>query len=634
MPKYFIFLVCAVSLISLNRASAAPGLRAELSIHQMDGASQKNVLLYTDTNDFLVDVEATGFATCLSFNVKVTGVDSLGARFQVHVFTLDAQSKNYARSFDVEYDLPAKIEDIVGKDDSRLTLTVVPLASIEIDTSNCHYLHQSEDDFSFDPTAHLDIHYVPQSLADFYWGSIKGLMEDEYRRFDRLVRFNLPGKYHLYACPCKIRSVIWDDRFGMLVDPTRSALFSIYTQDFNSTYPFLVNQAAILRKYGYAPAFLSEGFANYLTFAVHGMKEIISEGKTVPLDNLLDTYSYFQADPTVADLTSATFVRYLVEQYDISLFLDLYRQSNDLNLRESLQAVYEKSPSELEAGWLQYVDTIQIKFPQILHYTNRAEAMLDEASMMRYARELLQLAAGRDDSLQALSLTVRAHFFNGEYYAAGDNQKIKLTLDSSSASGWMALAAYQMMNGEFDRAAENLNHAQALDTASQVIAFNRAFNHHLTGDDEVAVDIFENVIASAGAAGSQAESRALLGHILLQSEDEVRRSQAISYFTQAISSLSIQSSRHSASPSQSMWLGICHLGTGDTGAAQDHLTTALFLESRPFYKGMIQLWLGKVADVRGEHDVAREHYGRVMALPAAIYHQDEARKLIETPYRQ
>jgi len=627
-------LVCAVWLATADQAGAVEGLRAELSIYQRDVESQQNVLLYSDTNDFLVGVEATGFATCLSIAVKVTGLDSLGARFQVHVFTLDVQSHNYARSYDVEYGLPAKMENIVGKNGSQLTLSVVPLSPVDIDTAFCGYLHQSADDFSFDPTAHLDIHYVPQSLADFYWGSIKGLMEDEYRRFDRLINFNLPGKYHLYPCPCKIKSVIWDDRFGMMVDPTRSALFSIYTHDFNSTYPFLVNQAAIFRKYGYAPAFLSEGFANYLTFAVHGMKDVLEEGKAIPLDEFLSTYAFFRADPMVADLSSATFVRYLIEQYEISLFLELYRKADDLNLRESLQAVYHKSPSELEAEWLHYMDTVPIKFPQVLHYANRAETMLDETSMLRYARELLPLAASRDDSLQALSLLVRASFFNGEYYAASENQEMKLSLDSTNASGWMALAAYRMMNGEFDRAAENLEHAQTLDTASQLIAFNRAFNHLLRGEQATAVEIFEDILASPSMGGSHTESRVMLGYILLKSGEEDNQSQAVSYFSEVISSLSVQSARHNPSPSQHMWLGICYLGIGDTGSAQDHLTTALFLESRPFYKGMIELWLGKVADVRGEHDVAREHYDRVMALPAAIYHQDEARKLIEIPYRQ
>ncbi len=627
-------LVCVALLALAGQADAVEGLRASLSIHQRDLGQEQDVLLHVDTNDFLVDVEATGFATCLSMSVKVTGLDSLGARFQVHVFTLEAQSNNYSRSFEVEYGLPARIDNILGKDNSQLSLTVVPISRVDIDTGFCGYLHQSAEDFRFDPTAHLDIHFVPQSLADFYWGSIKGLMEDEYRRFDQLARFNLPGKYHLYACPCKIKSVIWDDRFGMMVDPTRSALFSIYTKDFNSTYPFLVNQAAIFRKYGYAPAFLSEGFANYLSFAVHGMKKLLAEGNAVPLDDLLDTYGFNRADAAVADLSSATFVRYLIEKYNISTFLKLYKRANDLNLRESLQAVYQKSPSELESEWLQYVDTLQIQFKQALYYANQAETMLDEASMVSYARELLPLAGSRADSLEALALQARAFFFNGEYYAASEHQEKRLSMDSTSASGWMGLAAYRMMNGEFDRAAENLERARRLDSSSQVIAFNRAFNYMLKGDEETAAEIYQNIITTPGLSGTQTESRVMLGNILLGSGDEAERSQAMTYFSEVISSLSAQSTRHNPSPSQSMWQGICHLGLGDTGSAQEFLATALFLETRPFYLGMIELWLGKVADVRGEHDVAREHYGRVMALPAAIYTQDEARKLIETPYRQ
>ena len=71
----------------------------------------------------------------------------------------------------------------------------------------------------------------------------------------------------------------------------------------------------------------------------------------------------------------------------------------------------------------------------MFHYANRAETMLDEVTMLRYAKELLPLAAGREDSLQALSLLVRASFFNGEYYAATEYQEARLRLDSTRASG-------------------------------------------------------------------------------------------------------------------------------------------------------------------------------------------------------
>jgi hypothetical protein len=48
---------------------------------------------------------------------------------------------------------------------------------------------------------------------------------------------------------------------------------------------------------------------------------------------------------------------------------------------------------------------------------------------------------------------------------------------------------------------------------------------------------------------------------------------------------------------------------------------------------MINLWLGKVADVRGEHSVARDYYNAVLSGASAVYHQDEARKYLDTPYR-
>jgi hypothetical protein len=60
----------------------------------------------------------------------------------------------------------------------------------------------------------------------------------------------------------------------------------------------------------------------------------------------------------------------------------------------------------------------------------------------------------------------------------------------------------------------------------------------------------------------------------------------------------------------------------------------LFLETRPFYQGMIKLWLGKVADIRGERRVARDYYQQVLAGASAHYHQEEARRLIDRPYRR
>ena len=78
-----------------------------------------------------------------------------------------------------------------------------------------------------------------------------------------------------------------------------------------------------------------------------------------------------------------------------------------------------------------------------------------------------------------------------------------------------------------------------------------------------------------------------------------------------------------------MWLGISYLGLDDTGNAYDALSLAEYMETRAFYRGMIELWLGKVADRIGERDVARKYYRSVIDGKSAQFHREEAERLME-----
>jgi hypothetical protein len=118
----------------------------------------------------------------------------------------------------------------------------------------------------------------------------------------------------------------------------------------------------------------------------------------------------------------------------------------------------------------------------------------------------------------------------------------------------------------------------------------------------------------------------------MESDDETDRSLATDYFHEVVAILARTTSTDAPSSQQQLWNGIAHLGLEDLGTAYDYLQTALYLEMRPFYQGMINLWLGKLADVRGESDVARRHYGAVLSQPSADYHQKEAHRYLETPY--
>ncbi len=621
-------------LLIRSSASAVLGLECKLAVKQYDTATEKNVLLYTDTAQFIVGQSALGTMLAFSVDIKVTAVDSIGASFMVHLVTMNQPVFNAARKFDVEYGLPAQIRDIEGKGDSRYTFEVWPIREVDIDTAKCNYSHLSSEDFNVDPTAHFNIYYVPFTHGDFYWNAMKGLMETEYERFKELNRFNLPGKYALYLCPCEVPSIIWGKRFGMMIDPTRSTMASVYNKVGNTTHPFMPLYISILRNMGYAPAFLAEGYAGYLSDAVWGMKNIREEGRALPLADMLISSVYFDADPEVSDRTAATFVRYLIEQYKISTFKKLYSKADDLNLRSSIEEVYGQSIAELESGWNNYLDTVIVKPGQLLFYADQAEVLFQYKLMKDYGVAALNISTNSFDSLRSFTLLSRVSLFRGDYYDAVDYQKALMKIDTLTPSLQMALGSFQMMAGNYNQAAESFAEAKAVNPKDQYIDFNIALNHLRQGDSTTARNILTGIVNFSGDRVPRVEARIILGYLMKDSSGAAAEALVKKYFGEAANLLGTNTRTSSPNAQQQMWNGMARLGLGDTGAALDFFETALYLESRSFYLGMINLWLGKLADVRGERDVAKYYYVEVINGQSADYHRVEAEFYLKNKYKQ
>jgi tetratricopeptide (TPR) repeat protein len=634
MMRNWPYCLLVVAFSFVHQVHAEEGIKCALEVYQYDSTRQQDVLLYADTAQFVRGIPSSGFILAFSTELHFTEIDSTRSSFTIHLVTLGSPAQTYGRSFTIEHGLPVRI-DITGKKAAPYTLVIRPLAMIDIDTSACAFDHHVEGTFRFDPSAHVDIYFVPNSWGDFYWDAVKDLFEQQYRLFKSLFNLNLPGKYYIYLCPCSIPSVLWDDRFGMADDPTRSTGYAIFSKQVNSADPFLVIHTALLRTFGYAPPFLSEGWAGYTSFAVFDMKKLLQENRVPPLSRLLDTYQYFQADPHVADRVAATFVKYLIDQYSFSRFKTLYDSTDDLNLPDKIEEVYDKSIGTLESEWKKYVDTVTISLEHYAYYAEQAEQMLDLPRMLEYAQAYVQQSAAARDSLQALTLLARASFLTGDYYQAISAQEALTRLDTTSARNWMTLAAYKMMNGYYDEARSDLLTALAQDSTDRMVKFNLAFNQIVTGNkDEGRKILLDLVVNPAPKYDIGGEARIILANLLSSSKDSIDKALAVTYYNETIRMFEQELQGHEASPTAYLWLSIAFLGLGDTGNASDYLQTALFLETRPFYIGMIYLWMGKVADVLKDRKAAQSYYERVLALPSAHYHQEEAKKYLDTPYRQ
>ncbi len=631
--KRLIFPAVFLFLALFRPVSAADGIEFALDVYQRPDTGTA-VQLMTDTTVVTVGSSSSGFLLTFSLDVEADAVDSTGASFVVHVVTLGPPANTYSRRVRAEWGLPARFDDIVGKNGTRYSLLVTPQQRVDVDTAICPFDYRTEGLYKTQPSANMDFYYVPGSYADFYWATAKGLLETDFRLFKNGFSLNLPGKYLVFLCPCPITSVIWDKRFGQMVDPTKSTAFALYAKDQVSIDPFIVDHCGLLRQYGYAPPFLSEGWANYGSFAIYDMKKLADAGEVPPLDSLLDTYSYLTADPVLSDRVSATFVRFLIDSYGIGEFKQLYQKANDLTLRADIADIYATTIDSLDAAWRYYVDTLTIRWPMLGNEVQKAEALSNYGRMEDYSRDMLRISPGHIDSLFALSVLKRALFYQGDYYDAEEVAKEHLNLDKSDPSVWLSLAAYQMMNGLYDQARQSLLNGHAVDTTDQMISFNLALNYLYTGDTTRAESLLVEVVNNSGGNGPQGESRIYLGELVRRHRNKTDSARAMTYYSEALGAYQQALQTNQTNPSLYMWMGIAALGFGDTDNAFNSLEMAQFLETRPFYIGMINLWLGKLSDVRGDHTAATDYYGAVLAGASADYHQREARRLIEHPYSQ
>jgi len=349
-----------IVIFAATVAIADSGVECRLSVFQYDKLIQKDILLFEDTSVFAPDIPATGFIGPFSLEIEFRGVDTAGVVFNVHVVTLGPPVNTYSRSFTMEFALPARVSGIEGKNGARYSLIITPLSIVELD-HGCPYDHRGSDLFQFTPSAYMDLYYIPSSLADYHWQSVRNYLDFSYRRFMTLAKFTLPGKILVYLCPCPIYSIIWDTRFGMAVDPTRNTAFAIYNERNNGADPFVVTFTALLRNNGYAPPFLSEGLANYYAFTLPDMRQILNDRTDFSLEDLLGTIAYIKADPFVADRTSACFAKYLVDRFSLDKVMEVYRAADDLNLKQTIESVLGQPFNQLETEFKLWVDTVSIQ---------------------------------------------------------------------------------------------------------------------------------------------------------------------------------------------------------------------------------------------------------------------------------
>lgn len=626
-----LLLIVFLSLVSGTALADSTAVPCAVQVDQLRPAGE-SAILFHDTVSLAPDIARTGFAVSFSLDIELTAFDTTGASIMVHVVTLGPPTRTYSQRFRVEYGLPARIDSIAGKDSVWYRLAITPVEPTDYALSLCPYNHHVGQDFAMQPSAHMDLHFLRNSLGDFYSGAVKGVLETSYRQFQSMCRFNLPGKYQIYLCPCLIPSVMWDMRFGMAGDPTRSSAQVLFTKEINAVDPFVVNHPALLRNWGYAPPVLSEGLANYGSLPEVDVRRLKSQDKLYDLEELLTPGRFPLLDPYIADRCASGFVKYLVDESGLDKFRDVYERSHDLNLVDQIEAEYEMSLPELQAAFHTWIDTVQVAPTRVLQQADMAEAMFRYGQMREYAKFLVNQTPPESIS-PFLPILARACFNEGDYYAALDHQQRLAETDTVTGQAHVALATYQMAVGEYDRARQSLLEASRMNPDFHVARFNLALNNLIVGDTASALTLLQELVALPPGTAPTAESRVLLGDILRHSPVSAERNRAKELYREALAMMEQALGPQPYASIYHMWAGLAAMGQGLLPTARDYLGMADFLETRAFHRGLVSLSLGKLSDLQDERDQALHYYREVLATPAAAYHQEAARRYIEKPYK-
>lgn len=633
----YLILISAVTTLAfpgISRSQEPGGVEFELIVRQKPPTVDRYFEITRDTMRAVIGGSLNSFLVNMNLDIQIESADSQFVTFTCHLVTIGRNPYNSAKRFRIEFNLPARMENIPGKNGSVYQLLISPRRFVEIDNSACSHDPIVEGQFSMDPSARFDLYYIKGSLGDFHWNNVKNYLEADFTRFRNALDITTPGKINFYLCPCAATSINWDRRFGYAIDPGRANIYTMYSHDFVSVDAILPNMLMILRLWGYAPPFLVEGLGGYFDFVTYNGKKLKDSGRIPKIQDILTTSGYYAADPVAAEVTAASFIKYLADSYGINKVLDLYERSDDLTLRKNIELVYETPLHSLEADWLYYIDTVRLTRTLFDLYAARANALFQSDRQIEYLEAMTQYDETKIDSIDTWKKLSTVYYQYGHYYEAVEGYTRLIEIDSSYSIYWQVLGNLYMINGEYDAAWEAFDTVSSSDSTFATARLLQAKILTIKGDTASAVKLAEANINLEQSIAGKIEFLLFLGNLYNRKGEYYDSSRAESYFSDALVWANDMIPKAPQDPAYKLRAGLALFGLRQYDEAGQYLELAHFTELRSYYLGRILLSLGNLHDVLGDNDKAVEYYQEALSLPLAAYDRSLCEQYIEKPYSE
>jgi tetratricopeptide (TPR) repeat protein len=483
-----------------------------------------------------------------------------------------------------------------------------------------------------DPSAHFEIHYIPNTMGDFGWNSARDFLEKDFQQFDNVFHLYRAQRINYFLAPCKVPEIAWTASRSWAVEPTTFKAYAVYNHDLRgvSGVPTVANY--FYRYYGYAPMLVVEGIARGFEYDHFYAKKLKWQRRLPRLSRYWRTLDYKQNPDTALPIAAGSFVSYLISTRGNEKLFRLYDEANDFNVDSVFPAVYGESLGKLEGDWLKFLDTMRI-YPHIAgYYAARSKILGRNDESIELLKALIEVdTADVDPYREDLALI---YFLEGRY-----RESIG-AIDAMSDRSQRKLRSRHMRNNAFffDGQLDSAKHYFESTIADSADIPGSTTAQLMYGWMELSLGHYAHADTLLGlvlaGTGPQALDRLEASLRLAQlRRTEGQNEAADSLFRFAIDGSMRHLQDRAGAADLYLRIGEGYVGLGAADTALVYLPVAEFLETRPYYMGRVLVAMGNAYDLLGMRDRAVEYYREVLDRTTCFPAAEAARQYLRTPFR-
>jgi len=471
------------------------------------------------------------------------------------------------------------------------------------------------DSLTIFESVHYKAYIWRDTYADYKWQARSGYLENIFDRYRKELGVTRAGKADFYIYPGSNNSPYIDNFTGIGYDIAGHSLYAVFNKDFDSALPQTLQRFVIYDTWGYSPRFLAVGFSRFYLDDIYLAREYV---KKMPLNEIESIFNdEYPEDIESADILSGAFVKFLIDKHGLASFRKLYDESSPGSF--AFDNNYQKGYLELLEMFIEYEKNLKLDESNASYFNDFYSSQMWFDKALKYGVWLASQPILREYHIQRLGAT---YFQLGNYAQSESSYASLVNLQPDNEKAKYLLGLSYIRNGKTDKGMKKLESViDSFPDAAKMLAEIYLDQNRNNKAGEM-LDIIKGVPDSWTAI--------LKSRLALALDDTAKADTLLNI------SLTLNNNVIALVPSEARgYLGAAYtlMFMGLFEDAENRLQIALFIENRPYYLAQANLEMGRLFDLKGDHQTAVEYYNKVLELESGIYMNKLAEKQINKPFK-